>query len=117
MQLIELSLDHHKLYCPISGEPILEPEDVNHDAPSLVAYWVDMAINEPFIKNDELRGAWEAWSATQEGWVDTDSFVTWLKEYDGGLNRVVFEITNHGIANGPVSSTVWFVLDMNNIED
>ena len=117
MQLIELSLDHHKLYCPISGEPILEPEDVNRDAPSLVAYWVEMGIDYPFIKDEKLRQAWETWSDTEEHGVDPESLAKWLKKYKADPNWVVFEITNHGIANGPVSNTVWFVLDMNNTED
>lgn len=60
MQQIKLELNHTNFYCPATGVYILKDgEECNESAPSLMGYWVDEVIDEPFIKNPDLSTAWE----------------------------------------------------------
>lgn len=119
MQLLNLELDHFNLYCPSTGEKILSPEDVNENAKSLKAYWVDEVMYEPFIKDEALEQAWkvfiEKYEEEHDEFPDYEEIETFLVNYPEP-NWVIYKITNHGIACGPVWSTVWQIIDMNTVK-
>lgn len=126
MQIIELELSHSDLYCPATGEVICNEEvGMNEEAKSLMGYWIDEVFMEPFIKNESLKAAWEllvektdaaAEAGEDDEGLDTLRLVQFLTEYESGT-WVVFQITNYGLACGPVPNTIWYVIDMEKEQD
>jgi hypothetical protein len=115
MQIIELELTHFNFFCPATGERILSSEECNDDAKSLMGYWLDEFLFEPYIKDKDLLKAWQKevkrldkLDASQSIW---DEFESFLRNYNVH-NWVVFKLTASGIACGPVSNTVWKVLNL-----
>jgi hypothetical protein len=53
--------ENERLYCPSTGEIILSQveEFLKEDAESLIAYWVDECIDDPLIKDEKLKAAWD----------------------------------------------------------
>ena len=121
MQIIELKLDHFNLFCPVTGERILSDEECNDGAKSLMGYWLDEFLFEPFIKDQNLEKAWEQELERLKKldylecdlWEEFELFLSNFQYH----NWVVFKITHLGMACGPVSSTVWKVLDLNTMPD
>jgi len=118
MQIIEIELTNLNFYCPVTGEHILlEEEPVNEDASTLMAYWVDMAFEEPFFKNEELKEKWDLFCpkfvAENDGYdPEFEDLENFLKEINWP-NWVCFKLNHSGMACGPVSNTVWKVLNLN----
>jgi hypothetical protein len=123
MQIVELELNHFNFYCPATGEYILvEDEPCNEDAASLMGYWVDEVIEEPFLKNQLLKKELEAFINDQEeqdedfsfGFKELEQFLTEFKE----PSWVVFKLTTCGIGcGGPMCNTVYLVIDMNTMTE
>ncbi len=128
MQIIELELSHTNFYCPVTGEAISKDNEmVNEAAKSLKGYWVSEILLEPFIKDNQLKKAWETLVADCEAAeekaenedseldeafiLDIDRIVKFFKDYNTPTS-VVFEITTSGLSHGPNSSTVWYVIEM-----
>ena len=121
MQILDLELDHFNLYCPATGEVILEDcEPINEDALALKGYWIDEVISEPFIKDEALQQAWDAfvekYEEENDDFPDYEEIEAFLVNYPE-LNWVIYKITTHGMACGPVWSTVWHVVDMNVVKE
>lgn len=118
MQIVELELNHFNFYCPATGECILNPgEQCNEDAASLMGYWVDEVIDEPFLKDELLKKDFEAFINYQEE-QDEDFFLgveeleQFLTEFEVP-NWVVYKITTSGMGcGGPMCSTVYMIIDM-----
>ena len=113
MQLIKLELNHEYLYCPVTGQLIQDPEMGYGDiVESVRGYWIGEIADQPEIKDEKLGKAWEVFCEANE---DASWKVTrFLEEYDAS-NWVVFELTSYGMACGPVSSTIWYVIDMDRV--
>jgi hypothetical protein len=112
-----LDLDHFNFFCPATGVQILGDELCDDSVPSLMGYWVDLSFEDPVLKNPDLHAAWESFSSAYAEENEEDSpghedLTAFLKVYDAP-NWAVFEITTSGMACGPVSSTVWLVIDLN----
>ncbi len=117
MQLLELELDHFNLYCAATGEVILEDcEPINEDALALKGYWIDELMSEPFIKDEKLQQSWDLFIKKHEeehnDFPNYSEIEAFLVNYDKP-NWVIYKISTHGMACGPVWSTVWHVVDMN----
>ncbi|MDA7624712.1 hypothetical protein N8697_00920 [bacterium] len=115
MKYIKLDLSHDNFYCPATGTHIQSKDHFEPVSSSLKAYWIsDVGLDEPAFDDAKLEEAWATLSAmlneNNEGidWEDVEKF---LDNYDQP-NYVAYEITTGGIACGPVSSTVVFVIDM-----
>lgn len=117
MEIITLQQECLNLDCPVTGEYILrDDEPVNEDAKSLMGYWIDMVFEDPFIKSEKLRKAWEEFSEKfaieNEGYDpefdDFESFITNLN-WD---KWVCYKLIETGMACGPNSTTVWKILDL-----
>jgi hypothetical protein len=111
MQRIELELDHHNFFCPVTGEQIMSEEDFTPSPALKICYIDDLFV----YVSDDLRPL-----LTSKGidvnedplYVDWDDFKAIQDELTSN-EFVMFEITNHGIACGPVSNTSYFCIDMN----
>lgn len=109
MQLIKLQLDHDNLFCPVSGKQVTSTEHYEA-SPALVGMWVDGAIEDPEIHCDRLEAAWDAHrEKDDDGYVEVAEF---LRSFDRD-DYVCFEITTEGMSCGPMTSTAWFVFNMN----
>jgi len=117
MQIIELELSHYNLCSPVNGEPIsTEEEGINEDAKSLMGYWMDEIMGDPYIKDDDLKLKWEEMTRDKEetlqGYTDYyEALETFLKEYPC-KTWIVFKITTGAPAGSPRDETTWFVIDM-----
>lgn len=104
-----------RMYCPSTDEVIFAPgyEEINEYAESFIAYWHGEVLYEPVIRDEVLKGAW---CKLYENLKESDSFPDmweiverFLKEYENN-SWVVYECEFCGMACGPVSSTVYFVV-------
>ena len=117
MQIVEIALDKLNFYCPVTGEYIFkENESVNEDAQTLMAYWIDLAFEDPFIKNEKLQNEWDKFcenyvKENNEEDPDFDAFEEFISSIKWN-NWVCFKLTENGMACGPTSSTVWKILDL-----
>lgn len=107
--------DHsnYKMFNPITGDVIVEWE-CDDDATSLIAYWVDECFNEPVIKDEVLKESWETYVEKFENENEDTPFFeeleTFIKDYETSV-WIAHKITTCGMACGPVSNTVLFVVD------
>lgn len=108
MQIIKLELTHYQFFNPATGEQILYEEDCNEDAKSLMGYWIDEFLDEPFIKNKTLEKAWKKFqkNAHQDFESPFEKLRTFFSNYPE-KGWAVFELTSEG---DPI--TVWHVLDL-----
>lgn len=115
MQIIELELNHLNFFCPATGQPIIsESEDHTTNAVSLRALWIDEVFDEPAFRDEKFQEDWETYSEKHFD-EDEDNLYEvqeeFLKTYPKP-NWVTFKITTSGMACGPISSTVWLVIDL-----
>jgi hypothetical protein len=117
MQIVEINLENINFYCPVTGEYILKVyEPVNEDASSLMAYWIDLAFEDPFIKSEKLQAAWNTFcenyaKENNDDYPDIEAFEGFISNLKWN-NWVCFKLTENGMACGPTSSTVWKILDL-----
>ena len=111
MKIVEYN-NIETLYSPINGELIVNEEELNHDATTLVGYWVDAAFDDPFLKNNKLKELWEKFESDYNQFEDNgwEKFEKFLSEIDE--NWICFRMTNYGMCCGPCSITTWNVLSL-----
>lgn len=115
MQEIDLHLDHHDFFCPVTGKQILSEDDSN-SSPATIFIYVDDFDNFAEIRQDFQRLYEEKCNIEFNVGQEKDglpSLKRFMKHFDDIPNLVVFKITNSGIACGPLSSTVHICIDMN----
>lgn len=110
MQIIDLDLSHDNFYCPATGHHIVGPQHYEA-SPALVGMWHCEVLEEPEIQDAALETSYKEYLKQiekEEEWPEMDEFLASFES----PNFVAFKITTHGIACGPVSSTVWYVINM-----
>lgn len=108
----EMSTD--RMYCPSTDEVIFAPdyEEINENAEAFIAYWHGEVLDQPSITDEKLKTAWDEYF---EKWKDSEDIDIWdsvekfLTDYKNP-NWIVYECTFHGMACGPVSTTVYIVV-------
>jgi hypothetical protein len=112
MHVIELDVDvDHSFYCPVTGQLILAPEEYK---PSPATAFVLPPEAEDFdAMQPRLRKIWDKVKAASD---DKDPqpwqlFEDFCNELEHHSNLVLFSLTSHGMACGPVSSTVHLCID------
>jgi len=114
MQLIQLERDDWNFHCPATGMLVYQ-ENGEPAASSFRGGWCHEVPTEPMHLAEELIPIWDAYISRQlqcDGDIDVAEF---LRTVDLP-NWVAFEITTCGMACGPVWSTAWTVLDLNDDE-
>jgi hypothetical protein len=107
MKIIDIHLDHHNFFCPVTGAQITS-DDAYEPSPAQVGMFHYEVPEEPEIHDPSLQALWDTYVAKTED-LDLDEFLdsvdhpTW----------VAYKITTSGMACGPVSSTWIIVIDMN----
>lgn len=122
MQIVELELSHYNFFCPVTGEYIVkEGEPANDDVPSLMGYWVNEVIDEPFIKNPALQKGYDLFLLSEKAenenfYLDFEAVEKFLSTLEAE-NWVTYKITTKGMScnGGPVWETVYFVIDMDTV--
>lgn len=122
MQIVDLELTHLKFYCPATGEVILDEDapPINENAKSLMGYWISEVLMEPTINNKSLETGWKKFVKKTEKETDGDEpeyddIEVFMKKFKAPT-WVVFAISTSGVGNGPYSSTVWLVVDMDTMK-
>ena len=110
MNYCSFELSHFNLFCPATGEVICGPEGLNEQAKSVRGFWVSEVMEEPIISDADLKQAWNA-AVTEADDADSAVLEKFLRGYVAP-NWCVFKVTTSGMACGPVSTTAWFVLDL-----
>ena len=124
MEIIKLSPGYdERIYCPSTNEVILDQaaDDLNHDAEALIGYWHDDGIDEPYCNNKTLEKEWEErynnFLETEDDEFDVfDLLSDFLEKYENPEWKV-YELRFSGMACGPISYTVWFVVKADTIID
>lgn len=95
-----------------SGEVIVDDECDDH-AKSLIAYWLDDSIDNPIINNETLKTALETFveksNQCNGNFFYWEDLIKFLEDYDQP-EWIGYEITSSGIACGPVSYTVVYIV-------
>ncbi len=122
MEIIKACLDmeSERMYCPSTDDVIFAPgdEEISEYAEAFIAYWHGEVLYEPVIRDEELKGAW---NKLYENLKESDSFPDmweivekFLTEYENN-SWIIYECTFCGMACGPVSTTVYFVVNSDTV--
>lgn len=108
----EMSVD--RMYCPSTDEVIFAPdyEEINTNAEALIAMWHTYELSEPIIKDKKFLDAWERFY--EGGFLMIEELEQFLSKYKND-EWIVYECTFYGIACGPVSETIYFVVKKDTI--
>jgi len=114
MKIEEINVeDSERMYCPSTKEVIFAPDwdYINTDAKAFKGYWHCEFMLEPTIEDAELRTAWNNYYETylkdkNPDWDDYRKFFQQLDRPDW----IAWECDFHGIACGPISFTVIYVV-------
>lgn len=113
MQIVEMDVDmDFSFFCPITGKQIIGPENV--EASPATAFIFSPDANDFEYLTPELRPVWEAiveGEGDDDEDLDGDHFERFREKVKDMPTFVVFSLTSHGIACGPVSSTVLIAID------
>ena len=112
MQIIKLERDDWNFFCPSTGMQVFK-DDGEPNTAALRGTWCDEVADEPMHLAEELQPLWHAYLERMELEEEGVDVVVFLNSVDQP-NWVVFQITTCGMACGPVWSTSWTVLDLNN---
>ena len=110
VQLIQLERDDWNFFCPATGQPVFN-DTGELNAATVRGFWCHEVPEEPELLSAELQPQWAAHIAIQEAADASVDVQAFLRSVDKP-GWVAFEITNCGMACGPVSSTTWTVLDL-----
>ena len=114
MQIIHLESSTLNLYNPSTGEVIAhEDTGYNEEARSLMGYWLHETMNEPLIKNPELKQAWEAYMEETDARLEADDDYPGpdVDEFLGQYEHpdwIAFRVETWGM----IGEVGWFVLEM-----
>jgi hypothetical protein len=114
MQIIRLDLDHSNFFCPATGKPLF---DEGGDVSPAVDFAYFYEVGEIDHASTAAQAAWDAIEEDEDDsnfdhFDHFDHFERFVDAYDA-RNLLCFEITTHGFACGPVTSTVSVGIDMN----
>ena len=109
MQIIQLELSHDHFFCPATGKRITGPNSYEA-SPAQVGMWISEIMESPEIADPALESQWNRYveALAEDDFIEVEGFLQSLEM----PNHVCFEITTSGMACGPCSSTVWYVIDM-----
>ena len=122
MKIIQCSpsMESDRMYCPSTDEVIFAPdyEEINENADAFIAYWHGEVLDQPSITDEKLKVAWEKyfenWDELYEELGPFEIVEKFLKSYRNSKWKVM-ECTFHGMACGPVSTTVYYVVKADTI--
>lgn len=122
MEIIEYEpYSSEAMFCPSTKEDIFAPDMdyINDEAEAFMGYWHHEVLDQPTIKDAGLMKAWENYCersmSENEDYFDWhEGLLKFLQEYDNP-NWIVYECTFSGIACGPISFTVWYVVKSDTI--
>jgi hypothetical protein len=106
MQIVSVDLFENNFYCPVTGAHILGEEHFE-PSPATVFALLD-ETNELEHGSEEHIKLWESLRDSEE---DSEEAFKKFREKLGGESTVCFSITTHGMACGPVSSTIHIAID------
>ena len=119
MQIITLTLQNLNLYSPSTSEVLCHEETGHNDnAQSLMGYWVQEVMDEPFIKNPELQQAWSTYMEQSDARLEEDDLYPgpdldeFLEQYDAPT-WIAFRIETWGMPG----DVAWFVVEMEKIKE
>ena len=117
MQIITIELENLTLYSPSTGEVLCHEETgYNEEAQSLMGYWVQEIMDEPFIKNPELEEAWTAYIEESDARLEADDEYPgpdvdeFLEQYDAP-SWIAFRIETFGM----IGDVALIVVEMDQI--
>jgi hypothetical protein len=122
MELIECAPESiDRMYCPSTDEVIFAPgmEEIADNAEALLGYWHHGFINEPHINNEILKAAWDEYFSKNlkdefpfgYKWEELRKF---FLEYEN-QEWLTYECDFYGMACGPVTTTVIYVVKADTI--
>lgn len=109
------------MYCPSTDEDIFAPdmEEIGENAEAFLGYWHHEFLDQPVIRDKDLKETWEKfYSAYQKkeendfGFYETVS--NFLKTYENP-EWIVYDCTFSGMACGPISYSVLYVVKADTI--
>lgn len=115
MQIVELSLDHPFLFCPVTGQTIVDGEDA-FESPALAFSFIPEIGEFSFIK-PEFQDIYEKCELLENDDKEIYAFDLFLEEMAAFDKLVMFSITTHGFSCGPVSETIYYCFNMNYVPE
>lgn len=112
MQVVELDVDvEAPFYCPVTGQQIIFPED--YTPSPATAFCLPPDADDFADIKPGLRKIWEQvrTASGMEKAAPWELFGEFCKALEQHSNLVLFNLTSHGIACGPISDTVHLCID------
>lgn len=113
MQIVNVEMDmDFSFFCPITGKLIIGPDFF--EASPATAFVFSPEANDFDHLTPELRPVWEAiveGDEDEDEDFDGDYFEKFREKVQNEPSLVLFKLRSHGIACGPVSSTVLIAVD------
>jgi hypothetical protein len=107
MQLVNVNIDHHDFYCPVTGRQILGGELYEPSPATVMTYLDDVSVI--MYADEEMQPKLSSLGLA----VDDDAEPEQLETLGLEDNIVCYKISTWGMACGPCSSTVRIFIDMN----
>ena len=102
-----------ELYNPTTDEYVVN-EMIDETAKDFIGYWIDEVFREPCFNNSVLQKEWYGFEADYvtptEDHMELEDVEKFLQGYENE-DWIVYEIITHGMACGPTTNTVWFVVN------
>lgn len=92
MQHLELLLDHHDLYCPVTGQKIIGEDGVFKPSPALIFFFVDQNESIEYGTKDVLKQYESFVQATENDFYKSYQRLVKSMETKETENYVVFSI-------------------------
>jgi hypothetical protein len=110
MQTIAIEPDHDNLFCPATGVRVSCSEEIVA-SPATLAHWHGELADEPSLYREDIERAWDHYLAALDE--DDSTCISDFLETLDDPNFICFQIERCGFSCGPVSTTEWFLFDMN----
>ena len=114
MQLLYLTLRHHNLYSPVTGEPISKENEGLFDTnPNFKGLWHHENMLDPIFNDSDLEEAWndflEDYDAKHQDEPDEDAIEQFLLSFPEP-NWVIYKNNYQQVEGGVITSVVWTVV-------
>jgi hypothetical protein len=114
MQIVRFERDNFDLFCPVSGQPVLD-QNREPSAASLRGCWFELALDEPIGLCEELQESWRAHLESCGPSAGESAIVTFLESLERS-DWVAFQITSYEEPLRQIWFSTWYLLDLSDQE-
>ena len=112
MNIVDLNLDHHDFYCPVTGAKVLADGEELPLPSTVRALWVHECAEDPIHLDPSLVKKWEAWEEHSDEYDFVAEHINAFVDAIDEPNWVTFSIRTGG---GLMPERLTLIIDMNHV--